>query len=168
METDFMPPFYMTVEEVKELGWRDMWKMYSSILYHLNEYLTKKWADKETLEKKEEQKRFANIKEWFESYKPDEETRKWYLEKLNEFPNYPIQERNIELTSDDISVIPAEANPYTMSILQQKNFDFLFLKNADNFTNDNDISEIEPLIWKFVVFHDSDNLYNCIKKYIER
>lgn len=164
-------------KELKEMGQREMWKLYSDVLYRLNEYLTKKWAGKKIikeniLKKREEQKRFAEIKEWFESYKPSEATRKWYLEKLKKYPNYPIQSKNIELTSDDIDVVPAETNPYTMSILYKRNFDFSFLNDSRRFVNGftfdkSDISKIEPLIWKFVILHEEGHLYDYIKRYVE-
>lgn len=162
-------------KELKEMGQREMWKLYSDVLYRLNEYLTKKWASKKItkenlLKKREEQKRFAELKGWFERYKPDEATRKWYLEKLKKYPNYPIQTKMIELTSDD--VVPGETDPYTMSILYKRNFSFSFLKDAGRFVNGftfdkSDISKIEPLIWKFVILHEEGHLYDFAKKYIE-
>lgn len=49
-------------KELKEMGQREMWKLYSDVLYRLNEYLTKKWANKKLtkeniLKKREKQKK---------------------------------------------------------------------------------------------------------------
>ena len=90
-------------KEMKEKGQREMWKQYSDVLYKLNAYLTNKWnkpkkTKEDYLQKKEEQERFEGIKRYFEKFNPSEETKKFYREKLNKNPNYPINSKNIELT----------------------------------------------------------------------
>ena len=112
-------------KEMKEKGQREMWKQYSSVLYKLNSYFTKKWSKpkktkEEYLQKKEEQKRFAEIKTYFENYKPDEETKKFYRNKLDKSPNYPIDSKATEFTRDAPS--PAGTNPYALSIIYNRNY----------------------------------------------
>ena len=160
-------------KEMKEKGQREMWKQYSDILYKLNSYFISKWNKKKTkedfLKKKEEQKRFVEIKNYFEKFKPDEETKKFYREKLDKNPNYPIDSKLTELTGE---TIPAETNPYTLSVVYNRNYDFSFLKDANRWINGfsfdkANIKKIEPIIWKFVILHEEGHLYDFCKKYIE-
>lgn len=162
-------------KEMKEKGQREMWKQYSSVLYKLNSYFTKKWnkprkTKEEHLQKKEEQKRFAEIKEYFEKANPSEETKKFYREKMEKYPNYPIDSEATEYTRDSVS--PAGTNPYALSIIYNRNYDFSFLKDAKRWVNGftfdkSDIKKVEPLIWKFVILHEEGHLYDFAKKYIE-
>lgn len=162
-------------KEMKEKGQREMWKQYSSVLYKLNSYFTKKWSNpkktkKDYLQKKEEQKRFVEIKEYFERYNPSEKTKKFYREKMEKYPDYPINSKKTEYTRD--SAIPAETNPYALSIIYNRDYDFSFLKDSNRFINGftfdkSDIKKVEPLIWKFVILHEEGHLYDFAKKYIE-
>ena len=161
-------------KEMKEKGQREMWKISSDILYRLNEYFIHKWnkpkkTKQDFLDKKQEQFRFNDIKEYFEKYNPSEETKKFYREKMDKNPKYPINSKLTELSSN---VVPASTNPYQLSIVYNRDYDFSFLKDAKRFVNGftfdkSNIKKIEPLIWKFVILHEEGHLFDICKKYIE-
>ena len=161
-------------KELKEKGQREMWKISSDILYRLNEYFINKWnkpkkTKQDFLDKKQEQIRFNDIKEYFETYKPSEKTKKFYREKMDKNPKYPIDSKLTELTSN---AVPASTNPYQLSIIYNRDYDFSFLKDSKRFVNGftfnkSNIKEIEPLIWKFVILHEEGHLFDICKKFIE-
>jgi hypothetical protein len=164
--TDFI--LYEAVsKEQKEKGQREMWKMSQNVMNRVQNYFDKKWENPKNLKnKKIEQERINEFKEYFDKYEPSEKSIEWFKSKMGTKPSYPISTKE-----DEENKSPAGFNFTIYNTEFIRNFNVKHIKdgylNGFNFSG-KDINSLENIIWKFIIMHEQGHLYKYLIDVIEK
>ncbi len=154
--------------EQKEAGQREMWKIEQNVINKIDNYFNKKWSKIENLKnKKEEKKRIDDLKKYFKSYEPNEDSIKWFKEKIGTSPKMPIS-----IVDNDKSSNPGGVDGLRLQTTFVKNFNVKNIVGKNRYLNGfdfkgSDLKKVENTIWKFIIMHEQGHLFNYLVQLIE-
>ena len=166
-ENDFLLYEAVTPEQ-KEAGQREMWKIEQNVINKIDNYFNKKWSKIENLKnKKEEKKRIDDLKKYFKSYEPNEDSIKWFKEKIGTSPKMPIS-----IVDNDKSSNPGGVDGLRLQTTFVKNFNVKNIVGKNRYLNGfdfkgSDLKKVENTIWKFIIMHEQGHLFNYLVQLIE-
>ena len=145
-----------------------MRKIEQNVINKIDNYFNKKWSKIENLKnKKEEKKRIDDLKKYFKSYEPNEDSIKWFKEKIGTSPKMPIS-----TVDNDKSSNPGGVDDLRLQTTFVKNFNVKNIVGKNRYLNGfdfkgSDLKKVENTIWKFIIMHEQGHLFNYLVQLIE-